>query len=71
MSASKEIFDVKYKYFNGEDWVNCSDRVIASSKSEAAELVKAEPSCPQEYKDTVCVTVCSPFRMQAMALKLP
>ena len=71
MNLSKQIFDVKYKYFDGSEWVYKSDRVLASTRDEAIELVKEEASCPFEFKNTVCVTVCVPFRMRTVAIKLP
>ena len=71
MNLSKQIFDVKYKYFDGSEWVYKSDRVLAATRDEAIELTKEESSCPFEFKDTVCVTVCTPFRMRTFAIKLP
>lgn len=68
---TKQIFDVKYKYFDGSDWVLGSDRILAPTRDEAIELAKKESSCPFEFKDTVCVTVCVPFRMRTVAIKLP
>ena len=71
MNLSKQIFDVKYKYFNGSEWVYKSDRVLANTREDAIELTKAEASCPFEFKDTVCVTVCTPFQMRTSAIILP
>lgn len=71
MNLSKQIFDVKYKYFDGSEWVYKSDRVLATTRDNAIELTKAEAVCPFEFKDTVCVTVCAPFRMRTFAIKLP
>ena len=71
MNLSKQIFDVKYKYFDGSEWVYKSDRVLASTRDEAIEMAKEEASCPFEFKNTVCVTVCVPFRMRTVAIKLP
>lgn len=71
MNLSKEIFCVKYKYFNGKDWVPCENRVLAKNKNEAIAAVIAEPECPKEFRDTVFITVCSPFRMGPVSLKLP